>query len=70
MTKTTIVCMTAKEEQIAREYLRQRGAQVAPTETVDDFSVREVVGEPPNAQFPARYSKLGAGIRLVSGIWP
>ena len=70
MIKTTIVCLNQNEENIAREYLKQRGAEVKPTEIVTDFTLREVVGEPPNAQFPSRYSKLGPTVRLVSGIWP
>lgn len=70
MTKTIIVCLSDKEEQIAREYLKQRGAVVAPSETVDDFTVREVAGVPPNASFPDKYSQMGAKIRLVAGHWP
>jgi hypothetical protein len=70
MTKTTIICDNLNEEQGAIAYLKQIGAQVLPTETVDDFSIYEVDGVPPNANFTGTYSRLGQGIRLVSGVWP
>lgn len=70
MTKTTIVCDDATEEKTARAYLTALGAQVGPTETVEDFSMYEVDGVPPNARFTGTYSRLGKNLRLVTGIWP
>ena len=58
MTKTTIGCDDVAEEKTTRAYLTRLGAQVGPTEIVDDFSIYEVDGVPPDAfhrhLFPAR----------------
>jgi hypothetical protein len=70
MTKTIIVCDNPTEEQAARAYLTGLGAKVSPTEIVDDLSVYETDGAPPNATFNGTYSRLGQGIRLVTGTWP
>ncbi len=70
MTKTIIVCDNAAEEKTARAYLTGLGAQVGPTEIVDDLSIYETDGAPPNAHFTGTYSRLGAGLRLVTGTWP
>lgn len=69
MTKTIIVCDNQTEEQTARAYLTGLGAQVGPTEIVDDLSIYETDGVPPNATFTGTYSRLGTGLRLVTGIW-
>jgi hypothetical protein len=69
-TKTIIICDNPTEEQVARAYLLGLGAQVGPSETVDDLSIYETDGVPPNATFTGTYSRLGTGLKLVTGTWP
>ena len=70
MTKTVIVCDSEAEEKTAKAYLTALGAQVGPTEVVQDLSIYETDGVPPNATFTGTYSRLGKNLRLVTGIWP
>jgi hypothetical protein len=68
MEKLLIVCSNKDQSDFAQAYLKKRGAKVS-VEPVQDVSLSEATGTPPDVQFQGKYTKMGETLFLVTGTW-